>query len=192
MLHDFRIFNEKKSGTKPSRLGIAGLDELWAKHGGRLEITGPERLALLYHIVSRAVSLPRAGAIVVVDVDGFFDVSRLSCSVDDMDHVYVCSPVDGNITQTAAEVEELLLAGGHESMGRELVGIVVSGGQGGDIMVDWRGWLRVENERGDIPKFDLNVSAEQAFRERNERQTAVESKGWRALSDWGQYRWEND
>jgi hypothetical protein len=59
-------------------------------------------------------------------------------------------------------------------------------------MLWWRGWLRVESESEDVPRFGMGVSVEEAMREREQRQLAVENKGWRAVSEWGEYRWTNE
>ena len=177
---------------RPPRLGIPALDDIWARHGGRLEITGPEGLELLYQIVSIAVSPPRNGTIVVVDADGRFDATRLRCGIEDLTHVHVYRPLKGHVKETLEQVESYLLGGEHASMGRECVGMLVNGMQGGDIMVGWRGWLRVESEREDVSRFGMGVSVEEAVRERAQRQSSVESKGWRAVSDWGEYKWTDD
>src|ERR1700709_1193836 len=95
ILHDFRKLHAKETGARQERLGIPVLDEIWARHGGRLEITGPNGRALLYHIVRSAVSTPRNGTIVIVDADGRFDVSRLRCSFEDLKHVHVLRPLTG-------------------------------------------------------------------------------------------------
>ena len=168
------------------------MDDMWTRHGGRLEITGPEGLELLYRIVSIAVSPPRNGTIVVVDADGRFDVTQLRCEIEDLKHVHVYRLLKGHVKDTLEQVESYLLGGEHASMGRECVGVVVNGAQGGDIMLGWRGWLRVESEREDVSRFGVGVSAEEAMGVREQRQLAVESKGWRAVSDWGEYRWNDE
>jgi hypothetical protein len=177
---------------RPPRLGIPALDDIWARHGGRLEITGPQGLELVYQIVSTAVSSPRNGTIVVVDADGRFDVTRLRCEMEDLTHVHVYRPLKGHVKEALEQVESYLLRGEHASMGRDCVGIVMNGAQGGDVMVGWKGWLRVENEREDVPRFGMGISVEEALREREKRQFAVESKGWRAVSEWGEYRWTDE
>lgn len=182
---------EKETGRKAPRLGIPRLDELWERHGGKLEITGPEGCALLYRIVSIAVSAPRNGTIVVIDADGRFDVTRLNCKVEDLKHVHIYMPVKGHVKETIMEVEAYLQGGEHSSMGRECVGVVVNGGQGGDIVVGWKGWLKVHSERDEVPKFGFGVSVEEAMREREQRQVVVDEKGWRAVSSMGEYRWKN-
>jgi len=168
------------------------LDDIWARHGGRLEITGLEGLELLYQIVSTTVSSPRNGTIVVVDADGTFDVTRLRCEMEDLKHVHIYRPLKGQVKATLGQVNSYLLSGEHASMGRDCLGIIVNGAQGGDIMLWWRGWLRVESESEDVPRFGMGVSVEEAMREREQRQLAVENKGWRAVSEWGEYRWTNE
>jgi hypothetical protein len=191
LLRDLRKTKEAEIG-RPLRLGIPGLDDIWARHGGRLEITGPEGLELLYQIVSIAVSPPRNGTIVVVDVDGRFDVTQLRCEIEDLKHVHVYRPLKGHVKDTILQVEDYLLGREHASMGRECVGIVVNGAQGGDVMVGWKGWLKVESGRDDVPRFGMGISVEEAMREREQRQLAIETKGWRAVSDWGEYRWTDE
>jgi hypothetical protein len=38
----------------------------------------------------------------------------------------------------------------------------------------------------------MGTSVEEAMREREQRQLAVESKGWRAVSEWGEYKWNDE
>jgi hypothetical protein len=172
------------------RLGIPALDALWTRHGGRLEITGHGGLPLLYHIVSAVVAPMRSGTIVIVDVDGRFDVSRLSCSLEDLQHVHVVRPAKGMLKETLGQLDTYLLGGKHGSMSRELVATVVNGSQGGDISVSWRGWLKAESEIDEVPRFGMGISVEEALTERDNRQEAIENKGWRAESEWGDYRWK--
>jgi hypothetical protein len=80
-----------------------------------------------------------------------------------------------------------MLWGEHESKGREWLGTVVNGGVGGDIMLGWRGWLRVERE--ETVGFAPGMSAEEALGESEARQEFVESRGWKAVSDLGEFSW---
>lgn len=173
-------------------MGIPSLDEIWRRHGGKLEITGPEGLVLLYKIVSVVVSPPRSGTVVVVDADGGFDLTRLDCDVEDLKHVHVSRPLKGQVKETIMEVKDYLLGGEHASMARECVGIFVNGAQGGEVMVGWKGWLRVESEMEDVPRFGIGMSVEEALREREQRQVALDGKRWRAASEWGQFTWTDD
>jgi len=188
LLRDLRKVYVKDSNLKSGRLGIPGLDDLWARHGGKLEITG-RALPLLYHIISTAVSSPRLGTIVVLDVDGRFDVTRLNCSIEDLKHVHVFRAATGAVKATLDAVEDYLLYGNHLSHGKELVVTVVSGGQGGDVMAGWKGWLRVSSERDGVMGFGMGMSVEEALRERDTRQRVVDEVGWKASSDLGEYRW---
>jgi hypothetical protein len=148
---------------------------------------------LLYHIVSAAVAAPRHGTIVVVDTDGRFDVSRLTCDFEELQHVHVFRPVKGRagVLECLKEVERFLTDGGHQSWDRECVGTVVNGAQDGDLIVGWRGWLTAEGERRGVPGFGERVSVEEALEVREERIRAVEGKRWRARCEWGDYQWHD-
>jgi len=192
-----RLLGETESGTlkevlqelrtlhnpNPPRLGIPGLDEIWKRHGVKLEIIG-RALPLLYLIVDTAIE-EKSGTIVVVDMDGRFDVSRLRC---DLQHVHMFRPVKGALKITLDSIDDYLLYGQHQSKGRELVATIVIGGQGGDIMAGWRGWMLVERE--EVAKYGPRMSIEEALMERDARQEAVESADWVASSAWGEYRWK--
>lgn len=147
--------------------------------------------ALLYHIVSTAVSAPRSGVALVVDVDGRFDVTRLSCSMEELRHVYVVRPGKEGVDRCLEEARRWLVYGEHGSKGRELVMRAVSGGEGvkgADVVGCWRGWMRV-GRGAEGPGFGEGISVEEAARERGERQQVVEGSGWRAESDYGEFRW---
>ncbi|OBT86088.1 hypothetical protein VE02_05712 [Pseudogymnoascus sp. 03VT05] len=187
------LFRDLKSlqppTTAPGRLGIPELDEIWDCRGGQLYVCGRYK-ALLYHIVSSAVSAPRSGVALVVDVDGRFDVTRLSCSEEELRHVYVVRCGKEGVERCLEEGRSWLVYGEHGSKGRELGVRVVSGGEGGkgaDVVGCWRGWMKVG--RGAAPGFGGGISVEEAMGERGERQGVVERSGWRAESDYGQYRW---
>jgi len=83
-----------------------------------------------------------------------------------------------------------MLYGNHGSKGREWLGTMINGGngQGGDIMVGWRGWMRVEREEG--VGFEVRTSAEEAVGERTNRWDMMEARGWRAVCGGGKYCWE--
>ena len=129
----------------------------------------------------------------MIDADGKFDVSRLTCSFEELQHVYVFRPVTGiaGVPECLKEVERFLMEGDHRSWDRESVGTVVSSAHGGDMMVSWRGWLVAESGRRDAPRFGEGVSVEEALGLREERMRAVEGKSWRARCDWGEYQWED-
>ncbi|MBE3047124.1 hypothetical protein IMZ48_32295, partial [Candidatus Bathyarchaeota archaeon] len=88
----------------------------------------------------------------VVDLEGRFDVTRLSCAEADLKHAYVLKP---RACLSAEEVrgvieggQRWMLYGAHGSKGRGWWGTLVVGGPGGDVSVGWRGWARVEREEG--------------------------------------------
>lgn len=83
-----------------------------------------------------------------------------------------------------------MLWGEHGSKGREWVGTIVNGGVGGDIMVGWRGWLRVERE--EVGVFGIGVSVEEGMGEREVRQEVVDGRAWKAVSDIGEFRWKGE
>jgi hypothetical protein len=95
------------------------------------------------------------------------------------------------VMECLKEVEGFLMDGEHWSLGREYVGTMVNGAQGGDVMVSWRGWLRAESERGDVPGFGAGMSVEEALELREESMVAAEERRWRARCEWGEYRWED-
>jgi len=179
VLQQLRTLNK----SHPPRLGIPGLDEIWRRHGGKLEIIG-RALPLLYLIVDTAVE-EKLGTVVVVDMDGRFDVSRLRC---ELQHVHMVRPFKGALKITLDSIDDYLLYGQHQSKGRELVATIVIGGQGGDIMAGWRGWMLVERE--EVAKFEPGTSVEEALVEREARQEAVESADWIASSACGEFRWK--
>lgn len=155
---------------------------MWEAHGGRLAITG-RGMALLYRLVNHLVG-ERGGTVVVIDVDGRFSASHLKC---ELRHVHVFRTTPRGLKGTLEGVERYMLWGEHESKGREWLGTVVNGGVGGDIMVGWRGWLRVERE--ETVGFAPGMSAEEALGESEARQEFVNSRGWRAVSDLGEFSW---
>lgn len=125
-----------------------------------------------------------SGTVALIDVDGRFSASHLSC---DLNHVHVFRPTKGNFTATLEGVQEYMLWGEHGSKGREWLGTLVNGGVGGDVMVGWRGWLRVERE--EVRRFAVGSSIEEVFGEREQRQDVVDHKGWKGVSEMGNYSW---
>lgn len=124
-------------------------------------------------------------------MDGRFDVTRLSCSREELRHVYVVRPGKEGVERCLEEARRWLVYGEHGSKGRELVVRVVSGGEGGreaDVVGCWRGWMRVGRGKG-VEGFGGGISVEEAARERGERQQIVEGGWWRAESDYGEFRW---
>lgn len=137
------------------------------------------------------MAAPRSGVALVVDVDGRFDVTRLSCSREELRHVYVVRPGKEGTERCLEEARRWLVYGENGSRGRELVVKVVSGGEGvkgADVVGCWRGWMRVG--RGmEVEGFGEGISVQEAAREREERQEMVEGSGWKATSDYGEFRW---
>ncbi|KAL2162543.1 hypothetical protein VTH06DRAFT_7457 [Thermothelomyces fergusii] len=117
----------------------------------------------------------------------------------DLDHVHVLRPARGSASHVAEcirSVERYMLYGSHRSGAREWWGTVVIGGglnPAGTaaaaasaqvaVTADWKGWLRVD--RAEVPTFRWDVSAEEALKDREKRQAAVEDAGWLATSPWG-------
>jgi len=178
LLKDLRSAHSPNS----SRTGIPELDRLWRSNSGKLSITG-RGLPLLYHVIDHMVTALN-GTVALIDLDGRFSPSHLSC---DLQHVHIFRPLKDNLKATLDGVEEYMLWEDHASKGREWVGTLVNGGVGGDVMVGWRGWLRVERE--EVGGFAVGVSVEEVIGKREERQELVESKGWKGVSEMGEYRW---
>ena len=120
----------------------------------------------------------------VIDVEGRFSSSHLNC---DLRHVHVFRPTKRNLKATIESVEGYMVYGEHGSKGREWMGTIVIGGLGGDIMVGWRGWLKVEREA--VVSFGDGVSVEEAWSERERRQEVVDGKGWKAACETGDFEW---
>ncbi|KAF7548999.1 hypothetical protein G7Z17_g6680 [Cylindrodendrum hubeiense] len=146
-------------------------------------------LPLLYKIVSGLVSPPHLHALLIIDLDGRFDSTRLTCGESHLRHVYVQRPARSSPERLRAVVTEaegfmLYGDGAHASAARQWWGTIVVGGLGaGDIAAGWKGWLRVDREH--IRAFALGISAEEAMEQRGRRQDAVDAAGWAATSEWG-------
>jgi hypothetical protein len=125
------------------------------------------------------------GTVALIDVDGYFSPSHLSC---DLRHVHIFRSTKENLAITLESVEGYMLEGEHGSHGREWVGTLVNGGVGGDVMVGWRGWLRVEREH--VTGFALGGGIEGVIGEREKRQEVVDSSGWVGYSEMGKYTWK--
>jgi hypothetical protein len=141
-------------------------------------------MPLLYHLINHMITTLN-GTIALIDLDGRFSPSHLDC---DLQHIHVFRPTRSNAKATLDGAEEYMLWGDHGSKGREWVGTLVNGGVGGDIMVDWKGWLRVERE--EVGAFSVGVGIEEVVGERGTRQEIVESKGWKGVSELGSYCWQ--
>ncbi|KAL2071308.1 hypothetical protein VTL71DRAFT_12543 [Oculimacula yallundae] len=174
------------------RTGIEALDSLWKTHGGKLSITG-RTLPLLHHILTHLISPSHLnGTIALVDLTGRFSPSHLLTSSppsstclqrSDLQHIHVFRPTKSNLKATIDSVETYMLYGDHKSHGKEWLGVIVSGGVGGDINLGWRGWLRVEREN--VPAFGEGVSVEEVWGERGRRGDVVSERGWRAEDENG-------
>ncbi|KAI3322609.1 hypothetical protein HD806DRAFT_536448 [Xylariaceae sp. AK1471] len=160
-------------------------------------------LPLLYHLISTLIASPHNYTVVIIDTEGRFDVTRLisptpahsvsyPATAPDLQHVHIYRPAHGQgqeqVKAIMAAVDEFMLYGTHESRNREWWGTVVIGGAGGHVNAGWKGWLRVEKE--DVSGFAVGASVEEALRERQRRQDAVNAAGWAASSHWGTYVWK--
>ncbi|KOS20721.1 hypothetical protein ESCO_004333 [Escovopsis weberi] len=131
----------------------------------------------------------------VLDLDGRFDATRLTCAEDDLHHVYVLQP--GRVRSAdadrgaslVAEAETFMLYSqtAQISRSRQWWGSIVVGGTGtgagGDLAAGWKGWLRVDREH--VPEFAPGTTVEAAYEQRPARQEAVDASGWAATSPWG-------
>lgn len=198
LLDALKLSHQQSSDLPIDRIGNSELDELWSKHGGdQLQLCGQYR-TLLYHIISITVSQPRNGAVLVIDADGKFDITKLDCSFEDMKHVFVIKTRSGteDVQQALRDGTKWLTYGENASKGRDLALKLVSGRPGGakglhdaDVVGGWRGWLRVESGRQKVAQFAPVLSAEEALREDDQRREAVERAGWTASCEEGTYHW---
>lgn len=171
------------------------LDELAARHfratqTAAISVSG-RHLPLLYTLIDNLVSPPYSHTLLIIDLDGRFDVTRLSCTYENLRHVYVQRPARSSADHLRALVSEadnfmLYGDGAHASAARPWWGTVVVGGLGaGDIVAGWKGWLRIDREP--VRSFTLGMSAQEALEQRAQRQDAVDSAGWAATSQWGSF-----
>jgi hypothetical protein len=135
------------------------------------------------------VSPPVSKTVVVIDAQGGFDITQLSCGIEDLKHVHLYKPSTSHVREAISQVEDYLWSGEHGSMSRTLAAVIVCGADGGDITVGWRGWLHAESGVDEIGRFRTSLSAEEAMGERDQRQAAIDSKQLKATSDWEEYRW---
>lgn len=180
----------------PSRVKtthVAALDALAATHlratqSPTISLCG-RALSLLYKIVSTLASPPHSKALFVLDLEGRFDAACLDCEAEDLAHVYVQHPARSSperLRSLVGEAERFMLYDddARGSRHREWWGTVVVGGlAAGDVTAGWKGWLRVE--RSAVPSFALGVSVDEVWGQREQRQRAVEDRGWTASSEWG-------
>lgn len=198
LLDALKLSHQQFSDHPLSRIGEEELDEIWNMHGSdQLQVCGRYK-TLLYRIISITVSEPRNGAVLVIDTDGKFDITKLDCGIEDMKHVWVIRTRNGteDVQQALKDGVQWLTYGENASKGRHLALKIVSGGSGGgrgmegvDIIGGWRGWLRVDGGRQEIAKFAPGLSVEEALREDGQRRDAVERAGWTAVSEEGAYHW---
>ncbi|KAM0250180.1 hypothetical protein ACHAQJ_008723 [Trichoderma viride] len=194
-------------GTGTRRVKSTHLDDLdlvaarqfRATQAPTISISG-RSLPLVYKTISTIVSPPHSMALFVLDLDGRFDATRLTCADDDdLQHVYVQQPPYNEGANTNVEHIRSLIADAERfmvyddssaaSLSREWWGTIVLGGLGaGDLVAGWKGWLHVERDH--VPEYSLRVALEEAFEGRPGRQEVVDGTGWVAISQWGKFTFE--
>ncbi|KAL6854687.1 hypothetical protein J3F83DRAFT_754475 [Trichoderma novae-zelandiae] len=153
-------------------------------------------LPLVYKVISTLVSPPHAVALFVLDLEGRFDATRLTCADDDLQHVYVQQPPCDQVSSTNVEAIRSIISDAEHfmiydkssaaSLSREFWGTIVLGGLGaGDLVAAWKGWLRVEREH--VADYSMRITLEEAFERRSDRQEVVDRAGWVAASQWGRF-----
>ncbi|KAK2596638.1 hypothetical protein QQS21_006314 [Conoideocrella luteorostrata] len=193
------ILSEFRTSFKPpSRLKlthIPALDALATTHlrntqSQTISLTG-RSLPLVYKIVSTLISRPHSKALLIIDLDGRFDATRLDCDMNDLQHVYIRHPARSDPEHLRALVTEsehfmLYSEETQASRRREWWGTMVLGGlAAGDLTAGWKGWLKVE--RRAVPGFAMGVSVGEVLGQRGLRQKAVDEAGWVAESEWGAF-----
>ncbi|KAM0557046.1 hypothetical protein ACHAPJ_005309 [Fusarium lateritium] len=189
-----RTQTQHQPQIQPTKLTHIGpLDDIAAAHfhttkAAGISISG-RHLPLLYKLISTLISPPHLYAVLIIDIEGRFDATRLTCSPSHTQHVYVQRPARSSPEQLralVAEAESILLYSdiARASAGREWWGTIVVGGLGaGDIAAGWKGWLRVDREH--VRGFALGISAEEALDQKGQRQDVLDAAGWAATSQWG-------
>ncbi|EHK25029.1 uncharacterized protein TRIVIDRAFT_30123, partial [Trichoderma virens Gv29-8] len=195
------------SGTSTRRVKITHLDQLdhlaarqfRATQAPTISVSG-RSLPLIYKVISTLVSPPHSMALFVLDLDGRFDATRLACTDDDLQHVYVQQPPYDESSSTNIELIRSLIADAERSMvyegasavslSREFWGSIVLGGLGaGDLVAGWKGWLHVERDH--VAEYSMRVTMEDAFERRSDRQEVVDTAGWAAASPWGKFTFDD-
>ncbi|KJZ72473.1 hypothetical protein HIM_08142 [Hirsutella minnesotensis 3608] len=190
---------------RPKTTYLEELDKIAARRfrdnqAGAVSVSG-RALPLVYKLISTLIAPPHRYAVLVVDVDGRFDPTCLTCDNDDGDsqgdnavrHVYVQRPARASpehLRALVADAEAFMLydASARPSRARPWWGTIVVGGGGlgvGDVVAAWKGWLRVD--RAEVPSFALGITADEALAQREARQDAVDAAGWAATSPWGSF-----
>ncbi|KAI9167293.1 hypothetical protein HJFPF1_03419 [Paramyrothecium foliicola] len=200
---------------------VSDLDEIAARHTAAtynpaISIAG-RSLPLIYIVIAALVSPPHCRAVLIIDLEGCFDPTRLTCAAEDLRHVYVQRAARrSNLEDVRALVTQAvnwMMYGGqtaprigesdpgepgasfhhHASAGRPLWGTIVLGsshGAAGDITSSWRGWMRVD--RTAVSAFAVGSSAQEAMGRRSARQEVVDAVGWAATSPWGSFAFTKD
>ncbi|KAL7811537.1 hypothetical protein V8C44DRAFT_100212 [Trichoderma aethiopicum] len=190
-------------GAGTGRVKITHLDELdqlaarqfRATQAPTIALSG-RSLPLVYKVISTLVSPPHSMALFVIDLEGRFDATRLTCADDALQHVYVQQPPCDESSSTNVEAIRSLISDAEHfmiydrcsavSLSREFWGSIVLGGLGaGDLTAAWKGWLHVEREH--IAEYSTRITLEEAFERRSNRQDVVDRAGWVAASQWGKY-----
>lgn len=199
MRNSYDAAHDEDKGTTALRTvkktGIQELDEIVAYHFqstkvATISITG-RYLPLIYKIVSQIVSEPEPMSVLVVDLDSRFQAARLPCSEDDLRHIYVLRPPRASpqeLREMISGADKFLLYNtvAQASANRVWWGTIVLGGLGaGDITAGWKGWLRVDRE--EVRPFPPGISLEEALKQRDARQAAVDAAGWLVSSSWGSF-----
>ncbi|KAK0386706.1 hypothetical protein NLU13_6540 [Sarocladium strictum] len=203
LLAELRHSVQQATGVSPTRYKqthIPALDTIQARHlqstkSPTLSISG-RHLPLLYHLFSHLLSPPHNYTILLIDLDGRFDATRLSCQPTCLRHLYVQRPARSAVSASheklrgvIADAEEFMLhgEGSSQSRGREWWGTVVIGaaeGLSSDVVAaGWKGWLKVERET--VAGFAMGMGVREARARREERQKVVDGVGWSVESAWG-------
>lgn len=131
-------------------------------------------LPLAHKMISTLLSAPHNKSIFIMDIEARFDPTRLSCTFDDLQHVYVQtvrdrSPETIRLALQAAEKFMFYDDASRSSKDREWWGTFVFGGiSGGDVTCGWSGWLNIE-------KYQPEAVA------------ARDHSLWLASSEWGSF-----
>ncbi|KAL7913338.1 hypothetical protein GGI35DRAFT_287271 [Trichoderma velutinum] len=194
-------------GTGTRRVKGTHLDELDHLAGRQFRATqaptisvSGRSLPLIYKVISTLVSPPHSMALFVLDLDGRFDATRLTCTDDDLQHVYVQQPPYDESSSTDVELIRSLIEDAERflvydcssaaSLSREFWGTMVLGGLGaGDLVAGWKGWLHVDRDH--VAEYSMRLTMEEAFERRSNRQEVVDSAGWVAASPWGKFTFDD-